>query len=322
MNAWEGKLGGLEVAVFLVRVPGGHVEGLVDFEAPGAALDGLEGRHFREEAVTESKVRMMRVMHNGLELEGADEPVHTKLHFLLVVRDRGMDLMKLHPDFRANIPPQRGADHPSAKMVVACLRIAEHDGEVLGDVVEHDEQGVFFADIGLQTEEGVVEEFLVLRQREVLWVARAEELQRHLHEFLTSELGTREPLQNGWAVFGVKGLALRDACDVVGFEFEPPVRFEFGKGHGLVVGPAEGAIGSSAGFGDVEVCVGFWEVDAGEGGVVGEVAEGFYFFDREAGGSVFVFVAFPVVVFECHHRFGECLLVKIKRFAEFSLLTV
>ena len=50
VDAREIQVGGLEIAVFLVGVAWGHVEGLVDFEAPGAALDGFAGGHFGEES--------------------------------------------------------------------------------------------------------------------------------------------------------------------------------------------------------------------------------------------------------------------------------
>ncbi len=43
MDAGEGKGGELVVAALLVRVAGGHEEGLVDFETPGAALNGPVG---------------------------------------------------------------------------------------------------------------------------------------------------------------------------------------------------------------------------------------------------------------------------------------
>lgn len=46
----EGEGGGLGCAVVGVRVAGGHEEGLVDFEAPGAALDGFVRGHFGEVA--------------------------------------------------------------------------------------------------------------------------------------------------------------------------------------------------------------------------------------------------------------------------------
>lgn len=132
-------------------------------------------------------------------------------------------------------------------------------------------------------------------------VSRTEELQAHLHELLAGELTAGEPLQNRLAVLGVEGLALRDAADVVRFELEPPVGFEFRERHRLVVGPSEGSVGPGLCFRDVEFRVCFWQVHAAESSVVGEVAEGFHFFDGEAGGCVFVLVAFPVVVIEGHH---------------------
>jgi hypothetical protein len=46
--AGDVEVGHLVVAEELVRVAGGHVEGVVDFETPGAALDGFVGRLFGE----------------------------------------------------------------------------------------------------------------------------------------------------------------------------------------------------------------------------------------------------------------------------------
>lgn len=43
MDAGEGKVGDLEGAEVLMGVAGRHEEGSVDFEAPGAALDGTVG---------------------------------------------------------------------------------------------------------------------------------------------------------------------------------------------------------------------------------------------------------------------------------------
>src|SRR5271163_5255052 len=46
----EGQFRTLEVAVLLMWVAGRHIKGLIDFEAPRAALDGLEAGHFGEES--------------------------------------------------------------------------------------------------------------------------------------------------------------------------------------------------------------------------------------------------------------------------------
>ena len=51
VDAGEGKVGDLEGAEVLVGVAGGHEEGLVDFETPGAALDGLVRGQVGEESV-------------------------------------------------------------------------------------------------------------------------------------------------------------------------------------------------------------------------------------------------------------------------------
>lgn len=43
VDARDGQVGDLQAAEVLVRVPGGHEEGFVDFETPRAALDGAVG---------------------------------------------------------------------------------------------------------------------------------------------------------------------------------------------------------------------------------------------------------------------------------------
>lgn len=93
--AQEREVGGLEVAVFLVRVAGRHVQRLIDFETPGAALDRLGGGHFGEEAGG---------MLGGNEERNGYLPIHAELHFLLVVGDRGVDFMQLFADLRAYVP--------------------------------------------------------------------------------------------------------------------------------------------------------------------------------------------------------------------------
>lgn len=80
--AREIESGGLLAAVCFVGVAGRHVEGRVDFEAPGAALDGLIGGLFGEVSVC------CFSMPQGLILSVFSYvPVHRELHFLLIVRD-------------------------------------------------------------------------------------------------------------------------------------------------------------------------------------------------------------------------------------------
>lgn len=111
MNTLGRQGGVLDVAVGTVRVPGRHVEGLVDLEAPGAALDGPGGGHLGEEAV------------------------HAELHLLPVVRDRLVDLVQLHPDLGAHVPAQRRADHARPQVVVTRFGVPQHDAEVFRYVV-------------------------------------------------------------------------------------------------------------------------------------------------------------------------------------------
>lgn len=62
-------------------------------------------------------------------------PIHAELHFLFVVRNRSVDFVELFANFLVYVPAYGGADHASAEMVVACFGVAQHDGEVFGDVV-------------------------------------------------------------------------------------------------------------------------------------------------------------------------------------------
>jgi len=135
----------------LTRVVRRHVEGLVDLEKPGAALNGLGGGHFRE------------------------EPVHAHLHFLFVIRDWDMDLRQAFADLQAQIPSHGRADDARSEVVVAVRGIAEHDGKVLGYVVEKRNQRRSAFEIGRCLEDPVLEDRLVGGESEVLWISGTEE---------------------------------------------------------------------------------------------------------------------------------------------------
>ncbi len=47
-----------------------------------------------------------------------------------------MDLLQVHADLGPYIPAESRAYHARAEMIVACFRVAQRDGKVLGDVVE------------------------------------------------------------------------------------------------------------------------------------------------------------------------------------------
>ena len=72
--------------------------------------------------------------------------------------------MQLHADLCADVPAESRTDHPSAEMVVASFRVAQHDGEVFRDMIEHDKQRVLLADIGFKTKYGIIENSVILRQ--------------------------------------------------------------------------------------------------------------------------------------------------------------
>lgn len=94
-----------------------------------------------------------------------------------------MDAGQGQTDLGAQVPAQRGADDACAEGVDACGRVAEHEGEVFGDVVQEDEEGWGAEEAGAGAEEGVVESCWAGGggQGEVVWVAGAEELEGHFH---------------------------------------------------------------------------------------------------------------------------------------------
>lgn len=120
-----------------------------------------------------------------------NSPIHAKLHLLLIVWNRRVDLVQSHPNLGAHVPSQRRADHARAEMVVPRLRVAQRDGEILGYVVQQDQKRVFGLDVLLDAQDFVLKRPLVRVQFEVLRVSCAEELEDHLHEFFARQFGTR-----------------------------------------------------------------------------------------------------------------------------------
>lgn len=59
VDAREGQGGGLGGAVLFARVAGGHEERFVDFETPGAALDGAGRGELGEIAVAEMRGQLV-----------------------------------------------------------------------------------------------------------------------------------------------------------------------------------------------------------------------------------------------------------------------
>lgn len=135
--------------------------------------------------------------------------------------------MELQADLARDVPAERGADEAGAEVVDARLRVAQDDAEVLGHVVEEDQQRGLLGEDGLRPEDPVHEPRPVRRQREVLRVPRADELHHHLHQLLARQLRPRQPLQHRRAVLRVQRLPLRDARPVRRLQLDPPVRLEF-----------------------------------------------------------------------------------------------
>lgn len=96
-----------------------------------------------------------------------------------------MDFFELHAEFRVYVPAERGAEEAGAEVVHAVFRIAEHDCEILWDVLQQDVQGMHISDDGFVLEDAVLEDVafgLGVNEREVLRVASTVELQGVLHD--------------------------------------------------------------------------------------------------------------------------------------------
>lgn len=94
-----------------------------------------------------------------------------------------MDAGQGQANLGAKVPAQRGADDARTEGVDACGRVAEHEGEVFGDVVQEDVEGWGAEEAGAGAEERVVEACWAGGggQGEVVRVAGAEELEGHFH---------------------------------------------------------------------------------------------------------------------------------------------
>lgn len=125
----------------------------------------------------------------------------------------------MHANLRAYVPANCRADNTGAEVIVACVRVAEHDGKVFGDVFEEDKEGMLCCDVLRCAENVVGEGLLVGSQVKVLRIARTEELKDHLHQLFAGQFGAGEPLKDGLAVLGIEASALLDTAPIGGFEF-------------------------------------------------------------------------------------------------------
>lgn len=66
---------------------------------------------------------------------------------------------------------------------------------------------------------------------EVLRVAVAVELERHLHDFFAAEFTAREIVEDHLAILLEEAFSFGNAFDVGVFELEPPVRLQLGQSY-------------------------------------------------------------------------------------------
>ena len=148
----------LGVAQLFVRVPGRHEERFVDFETPGAALDGFVRGFLGEVAGRCQRFSMGLILRLTGKERGKGLPVHGEFHLLLVVGNRFVDLVEFQSDLGSHVPPEGATDQAGAEMIDAIFGIAEHDGEVFGDIVQESLEWCRLFEVGLGLENVIVED--------------------------------------------------------------------------------------------------------------------------------------------------------------------
>jgi hypothetical protein len=120
-------------------------------------------------------------------------PVHGKLHFLLIIRNWFVNLMKLEANFGADIPPKRRANDTCTKEVESSFVIPKHDRKILRDVLHEYFQRMFALYVLGRSQNVVLKDPIVVMKRKMHRISRAHELQSHFHEFLALQVRTRQP---------------------------------------------------------------------------------------------------------------------------------
>ena len=133
-----------------------------------------------------------------------------------------MDVFELHAELAVDVPAEGRTNDPGAEVVHAILGIAQHDGEVFGDVVEQDMQRMHLVNDGLFLQDAVVEDVAFafrLGKGEVLGIPGAEKLQGVLHDFFAGQFATGEVIEYKCPVFLEKLFAICNPGDIAAFEF-------------------------------------------------------------------------------------------------------
>lgn len=137
-----------------MRIARGHEKWFVDFQTPGAALNGFIRLETGEEAIEIAQSVRHRIASN---IKGS-VPVHREFHLGFVIWDWLVDLLELHTELGVNIPAKRRAEETGTEVVHAIVGIAQHDSKVFRYILEQDVQRMHILNDGLVAQDAVVED--------------------------------------------------------------------------------------------------------------------------------------------------------------------
>lgn len=230
--------------------------------------------------------------------QGENVPVHGEFHLRPIIRDWLVHIAQLHANLGAEIPAQRRADHTATKVIFPVHWVAQHQSKVFRDVAEQDMQRFIVGNHRVLLENAIVEypSSFAFRERKELRIPCTVELQRHLHRFLSGQLGTGKADEDRVRVLLVQLQTVFQRGRVVLLEFEPPVRLEFLERcmgvtsasltsqvplqgscaqltHRLMVGPAKRSIRPMFGLLEHEPLVLGRQRDVAECSIIGEITQ-------------------------------------------------
>ncbi len=162
----------------------------------------------------------------------SNSPIHRKFHFLFIVRNRGMDLLELHPQLGINVPPQRRTDDPGAKVVASVFRVANHHRKILRDVFQQNMERMHGTNHRFALQDSVVKHVAFrgrVGESKITGISCAVELKRILHNLLAAKFAAGEVVEHQLPIFSKKTFAVHNPRRIALLQFQPPIGFHFGK---------------------------------------------------------------------------------------------
>lgn len=138
-----------------------------------------------------------------------------------------MDIPQWSAKMRTKRPADGRADISRPEIIKTVLWIAHHNRKVLGDILKENMERMGRRQIRLIIQKSIDEHRIGLFQRKLARIANTQILQRHFHELAAGYLRTRGVIQDTGSVFGQEGFSLLETVEVVLFEFDPEIGFEF-----------------------------------------------------------------------------------------------